>query len=44
MGVIILIVLLLIIKLVWKPRVDVTAKGKILLWYGSKHRKYIELN
>lgn len=44
MKIILLILLvLLIIELICRPRIDFTRNGKCLLWYGRKVRKYIEL-
>lgn len=38
-----LLLLLLIIELIYKPRIDFTRDGKCLVWYGRNNRKYIEL-
>ena len=43
--IIILLVLVLSVELHFKPRLDKTREGDILLWYNSGHnRKYIKLN
>ena len=31
---------ILLIEILFKPRLDKTRKGDMLLWYGRKQRKY----
>lgn len=45
MIVISLISIILIIKVIWNPKIDKTRMGDILLYYGQPgNRKYIKLN
>ena len=45
MIVISLISTILIIKVIWNPKIDKTRMGDILLYYGQPgNRKYIKLN
>ena len=45
MIVINLISVILIIKVIWNPKIDKTRMGDILLYYGQPgNRKYIKLN
>lgn len=35
--------LILVIEIIFKPRLDVTVEKKLLLWYGRKVRNFIVL-
>jgi len=37
------VVVILLIEIIFKPRLDLTRERKLLLWYGRKRRDYIEL-
>jgi len=39
-----LVVIIVIVEIIYKPRLDKTSEGELLLWYGFKHRKYIKIN
>jgi len=41
--VIFFIVLLCVLQIVFEPVIDNTSDGKIILWYGRKHRKFLIL-
>jgi hypothetical protein len=44
-NLLIIIVLILLIKIIWNPKIDITMEKEVLLWYGSSNnRKYIKLN
>jgi hypothetical protein len=43
MILLLLFVLVLLIELIFKPRLDMDKKGNFYLWYGIKTRKYIKL-
>lgn len=32
-----------IIEIIFMPRIDITREKDVLLWYGKKHRKFINL-
>jgi hypothetical protein len=38
-----LFVLLIIVEIVFRPRIDRTRDGDLLLWYGRRKRNYIKL-
>lgn len=38
--IIILVILTLIVEVVYKPRLDFTREGKLVLWYGRNVREY----
>lgn len=40
MIVVFIVVLLLLIEVVWKPRLDITSENQVILWYGRKVRNY----
>lgn len=35
-----ILTLAIIIEIIYKPRLDITSEGELLLWYGRKYRKY----
>jgi hypothetical protein len=38
-----LIILLILIELIFKPRLDITEQKALLLWYGRRVRNYVIL-
>jgi hypothetical protein len=38
-----LIIFLILIEIIFKPRLDITEQKAVLLWYGRKVRNYIIL-
>ena len=43
--ILILIIVALLVKIIWNPKIDQTRMGDILLYYGKPgKRKYIKLN
>lgn len=36
-----IIILILLLEIIFRPRFDFARKGRILLWYGHKKIKYI---
>jgi len=38
-----LILIIILIELIFRPRIDITKNQDILLWYGRSKRKYIKL-
>lgn len=39
----ILFIFAFIIEIIFMPRIDITREKDVLLWYGKKHRKFINL-
>ena len=39
-----ILVVIVLIEGIYRPRFDKTREGDLLLWYGKKHRTYIKLN
>lgn len=39
----IILLTILVIEILFRPRLDFARKGKIILWYGYKYRKYVIL-
>lgn len=35
-----IIVSVLVVELIFRPRIDITTERQILLWYGRKNRMY----
>jgi len=42
-GSLIIIGLLLTLNTIWRPRIDKTKEGEVLLWYGKENRRYKKL-
>jgi len=42
-SLIIILIVLFFSDLMWKPRLDFTREGNLLLWYGKTTRKHIKL-
>jgi hypothetical protein len=40
----IILILILGVEIVFKPRLDITSDNRLLLWYGRSNRKYVFLN
>ena len=40
---IVLLIILLLGEILFRPRLDVTREKELLLWYGRRKRKYIKL-
>jgi hypothetical protein len=36
-------ILILLIEIIFKPRLDYTSEGWLILWYGHKVRKYTRI-
>lgn len=38
-----LLLIILAIEIIFRPRLDITVEQELLLWYGRTKRKYIKL-
>lgn len=34
---------LLLVEIIWPPRIDITRERDVLLFYGKRHRNFIKL-
>ena len=38
-----ILLLILLVEIIFRPRLDITKEGDLFLWYGHKKRKYIKI-
>jgi hypothetical protein len=41
--IVLIIITFTAVEIIWKPRIDTTEDGKILLWYGRRKREFFIL-